>query len=199
MHLFNPKVTRSMSILVDSKLILKRVLERAEIRVKVSLTNCYFLSDGFLSDGLLGSVLGGGRTRTGNGGLLSGGGILSGLLGQGNGGEREIEGMASGVESMFSTLQAMMAAGDTVMKTFPIADMVRTGYQLANSGLLDGAKGGGGKGTGATAPPTGGRCVSVPPKSKSCVSVGNPEVTCLSEGMRCCVPRIASPKYQVDP
>lgn len=97
--------------------------------------------------GLLGSVLGGG--------LFAGhGGLLTGRMN-----EKELEGAGVNAMSMLSTVQALMAAGDTVTKVFPIGDMVRAGYQLANSGLLDGAGGrgrGGGRGNSATGPPTGG-------------------------------------------
>lgn len=58
--------------------------------------------------------------------------------------------------SLLQTFHSVMGAGETVLKTFPVAEIVKTGYELSNSGLLQRPTRGGGK-KDATAPPFGGK------------------------------------------
>lgn len=92
--------------------------------------------------------------------FLDGGGFLSGLLGEiglfgQNRKTMEGAGALGSIGGMSRTIQTVMAAGDTVMKTVPIADMVKVGYQLANSGVFNRGPRGGGK-VDAAGPPVGG-------------------------------------------
>lgn len=73
----------------------------------------------------------------------------------GVGGLESIGSGITGAGDVLETLHAVMAAGDTFMSTFPVADLVKTGYELSNSGVLRSRPQGGGK-KGAIAPPTGG-------------------------------------------
>lgn len=81
--------------------------------------------------------------------------------------EAQPSSLMHGAANALKTFQSVLAAGDTVMKTFPVADMVRAGQQMSSSGLLNlrnsaGVKGGvplgvKDKATGATRLPKGGR------------------------------------------
>lgn len=123
--------------------------------------------------------------------------FFPGLLSSSSSSVKAEEGYPSFMQSAASalkTFQSVLAAGDTVMKTFPVADLVRAGQQMSNSGLLNlrnsaGVKGGvpvgvKDKAVGATRPPKG---------------VEPPEISCYPQGMRCCVPQGAVAHYQTNP
>lgn len=113
--------------------------------------------------GLLGGGVGGLFNTAGN--LLTHGLLNVLKTGAIAGGQREVEslgaaaagglGNVGGLAELVNTFHAVLGAGETVMQTFPVAELVKTGYELSNSGILQRQTRRGKKN--AAAPPIGGK------------------------------------------